>query len=101
MLKSSIQSPSLKKGRVSVKELHPIGWYAQRVAPHLPKEAFKPVPQRLWGGLAYLLLAGGSIAAIGMLSLPWYGYFALSLLVGTAFSGLGFLGHELLHGTVV
>lgn len=101
MLKSSIQSPSLKKGRVSVKELHPIGWYAQRVAPHLPKEAFKPVPQRLWGGLVYLLLAGGSIAAVGMLSLPWYGYFALSLVIGMAFSGLGFLGHELLHGTVV
>jgi fatty acid desaturase len=84
-----------------MQELHPIGWYAQRVAPHLPKEAFKPVPQRLWGGLAFLLLTASSIVTIGLADLPWYANLALSFLVGTGFAGLGFLGHEILHGTVV
>lgn len=82
-------------------ELHSIGWYASRVSPHLPKEVFKPVPQRLWGGLAYLVITVSSIAAIGTLNLHWTANLALALLLGQTFAGLGFLGHEILHGTVV
>ncbi len=30
-----------------MKELHSFGWYAARIAPLMPKKAFKPVPARL------------------------------------------------------
>jgi fatty acid desaturase len=82
-------------------ELREIGWYARQIAPHLPKEAFKPVPQRLWGGLVYLALGVGGILAISLLEIHWLGKLSISVLIGLAFSGLGFMGHEILHGTVV
>jgi fatty acid desaturase len=82
-------------------ELHPIGWYASQVAPHLPKKAFKPVPTRLLGGLAFLVLVVSGIAAIGLYTLNPLIYLALSVVIATGFAGLGFLAHEILHGTVV
>jgi len=82
-------------------ELHPIGWYAARIAPHLPKAAFKPAPERLWGGLAYLTMTVAGIVAIGLLPLPPLAMLAISAVIGTGFAGLGFLAHEVLHGTVV
>jgi len=82
-------------------ELRTMGWYAQQIAPHLPAEAFKPVRGRLWGGLAYLSLVVGSIVAIGMYDLHPLQNLGLSVLIGQGFAGLGFLGHEILHGTVV
>jgi len=82
-------------------DLHAIGWYSARIAPHLPKEAFKTAPVRLWGGLAYLVLTVGSIAAIGVFDLPLLGNLGLAFLVGNGMAGLGFLGHEILHGSIV
>lgn len=84
-----------------MKELRTMGWYAKQIAPHLPPEAFKPVPARLWGGLVYLTLAVGSIVTLGVYDLPWFLNLALSLVIAQAMAGLGFLGHEILHGTVV
>jgi fatty acid desaturase len=82
-------------------ELHPIGWYSARITPHLPKAAFKSVPQRLWGGLAYLVLTVAGIYAIATMNLnPWV-MLLIAVGLGQTFSGLGFLGHEILHGTVV
>ncbi len=82
-------------------ELHTIGWYAKRISPHLPRKAFQPAPERLWGGLAYLLLAVGGIGAIALYDLPLWGNLAAAFVIGNSFAGLGFLGHEILHGTVV
>jgi fatty acid desaturase len=82
-------------------DLRPIGWYASRIAPHLPKQAFKRAPERLWGGLVYLVLTVGGIAAIGLYNLHPLLNLSLSGAVGIGFAGLGFLAHEILHGTVV
>lgn len=82
-------------------DLHPIGWYSSRIAPHLPKEAFRAVPERLWGGLAYLSVAAAGITAIGMMDLAPWGNLLLAFVIGQAFAGLGFLAHEILHGSVV
>ncbi len=82
-------------------EMRTMGWYAQQIAPHLPPEAFKPARGRLWGGLAYLVLAVGSIAVLGFYDLHPLFNLGLALIIGQAFAGLGFLGHEILHGTVV
>ncbi|HZG74041.1 MAG TPA: fatty acid desaturase [Chondromyces sp.] len=84
-----------------MKELQSLSWYAARVKPHLPKEAFKPVPERLWGGLAFLVIAVSGILAIGLLDLNVWVSLFISIILGLCFASLGLLGHEILHGTVV
>lgn len=84
-----------------MKELHSFGWYAAKVSPHLPKKAFKPVPSRLIGGFAYLLVTLTGMIAIGMFDLPLLANLGISFVIGTSFAAMGFLGHEILHGTVV
>jgi fatty acid desaturase len=84
-----------------MKELHSFGWYAARITPHLPKEAFKPVPARLFGGLAYLLVVISGFLMIGLFDLnPWI-CLIIALVLGASFAAMGFLAHEILHGTVV
>ncbi|WP_100397909.1 fatty acid desaturase family protein [Bacillus sp. FJAT-44742] len=77
------------------------GWYAARVTPHLPKKAFKPVPMRLFGGLAYLLISIAGIMTISLYDLNLWIYLMISGVLGASFAAMGFLGHEILHGTVV
>jgi len=84
-----------------MKEFHSFGWYAARLSPHLPKKAFQPVPSRLFGGLAYLLIALSGILAISLLDLHPIWNTLISVVLGFSFAALGFLGHEILHGTVV
>lgn len=83
------------------KEFHSFGWYASKVSPHLPKNALKPVPGRLLGGLAYLIISIAGMFAIGVYDLPFLANIAISFVIGTSFAAMGFLGHEILHGTVV
>jgi fatty acid desaturase len=84
-----------------MKDLHSFGWYAAKVSPHLPKEAFKPVPTRLFGGLAYFLVALAGILSISLINLPFWANILIALAIGLSFAGMCFLGHEILHGTVV
>ena len=84
-----------------MKELHTFGWYAARIARKLPKEVFRPVPTRLFGGLAYLLIAITGILSISLFDFPFWLYFPITFVIGASFAGMGFLGHEILHGTVV
>ena len=84
-----------------MKELHTFGWYASRVSKHLPEEAFKPVPARLFGGLAYILVIVSGFLMIGFLNLHPILNLLISGVIGMSFAGMGFLGHEILHGTVV
>lgn len=84
-----------------MEKLNSIAWYAARLTPELPKEAFKPQPARLLGGLAYLIVIAASILAIGLFDLNIWVSLALSLVIGASFAGMGFLGHEILHGVVV
>ncbi|MFC0273141.1 fatty acid desaturase family protein [Metabacillus herbersteinensis] len=84
-----------------MKDLHSFGWYAARISPHLPKKAFKPVPTRLWGGLAYLLVVVAGFLTIGLFSFNPFLYLGIAFIIGTSFAAMGFLGHEILHGTVV
>jgi fatty acid desaturase len=84
-----------------MEKLHSFGWYAGRVAPYLPKKTFKPVPTRLWGGLVHLIITIAGVLAIGLFDLdPWLNL-VIAVILGTSFASMGFLGHEILHGTVV
>jgi fatty acid desaturase len=84
-----------------MKELKTFGWYAARVSPSLPKEAFQPVPTRLLGGLAYLSIVVASLLLIAMYDLSPFLLVALAFILGCSYAAMGFLGHEILHGTVV
>jgi fatty acid desaturase len=82
-------------------DLHSFSWYAAKLKKLLPPEAFKPVPTRLYGGLTYLII---TIAVIFLISFNDFHPLVLlifSFILGACFAGLGFLGHEILHGTVV
>ncbi|NNV06819.1 MULTISPECIES: acyl-CoA desaturase [Geobacillus] len=82
-------------------DFHPFGWYAAKISPHLPKKAFQPVRSRLFGGLAYLLVVTGGILAVSLFHFHPVWNLLISVVLGFSFAALGFLGHEILHGTVV
>ena len=84
-----------------MKELHSFGWYAERISPYLPKKAFQPVPSRLFLGLVYLLVVLSGILVVSFLNLHTIWNTLISIVLGFSFAALGFLGHEILHGTVV
>ncbi|MCB7162459.1 fatty acid desaturase [Bacillus subtilis] len=84
-----------------MKELHTFGWYAAKISPLLPEEAFKPVPSRLIGGAIYLIIVITGILVISLFKLPAILSILISFILGCSFAGMGFLGHEILHGTVV
>ncbi|OIJ21393.1 acyl-CoA desaturase [Anaerobacillus alkalidiazotrophicus] len=82
-------------------DLKTFGWYAARISPELPKEAFKPVPTRLFGGIAYLITVITGMLLISQIQLPIIVNLFISIIIGFSFSAMGFLGHEILHGTVI
>jgi fatty acid desaturase len=84
-----------------MKELNNFGWYAKRISPYLPKYVFKPVPSRLLGGLIYLVVITGGFLLISLLDLNLWATLIISCILGFSFAAMGFLGHEILHGTVV
>ena len=73
----------------------------QHVYHHICRKAFKPVPTRLFGGLAYLLVALAGLISIGVFELNVWANLGIAIVLGLCFASLGFLGHEILHGTVV
>lgn len=92
----------IRKGELcQMHEMHSAGWYASKIISELPKHIFKPAPERLLIGVIYLALGLGAMSLIGFYDLSWFANLGLSLLVATAFAGMGFLGHEILHGTVI
>lgn len=84
-----------------MKDLHTFGWYAAKISPHLPKEVFKPAPTRLFGGLAYLFVIAASFGTIILFDLNIWLSLPISIILGSSYAAMGFLGHEILHGTVV
>ena len=82
-------------------DLHSFSWYAARIKKQLPTEAFMPVPVRLFGGFTYLVIALTCFLIIAFNPLHPLIALVLSFVIGACFAGLGFLGHEILHGTVV
>jgi fatty acid desaturase len=75
--------------------------YADAVTGRLPAEAFRPVPSRLWWLPVYSFVAAASTLAIvdGHLGVP--AKLGLAVIIGFAFTGMGILAHEILHGSVV
>lgn len=82
-------------------ELRHLREYTRVLKRLLPAEAFQPDPRRLLWMLPHLAAATTGIVLISAFSWHWAVDLALAVLVGQAFASLGFLGHEILHGSVV
>ena len=79
----------------------PIATYCRQLKPLLPREVFAPARSRLLWLPTHLSVI---VAATLALASGWGGWPLwplLSLLIGTSFAGLTFLGHETLHGAVL
>jgi fatty acid desaturase len=89
------------KKTTDVEELISLGQYNRAVSKELPKEIFKRQPWRL----AYSFLFYGGAIAIVMLIKSYELHFLvklpLAILMGTLVAGGTFLGHELIHGSLV
>ncbi|HEY6305016.1 MAG TPA: acyl-CoA desaturase [Candidatus Angelobacter sp.] len=75
--------------------------YADALSGRLSPDMFRPVPSRLLWLPVYGLVAAVSTMAIvdGRLGVP--AKLGLAIMIGFAFTGMGILAHEILHGSVV
>lgn len=81
-------------------ELQHLGEYVKVMRQRLPKKYFKPVPHRALWMLPYLVLITAAIWMLATLHLHWLPALAISAVIGMSYASLGFLGHEILHGSV-
>ncbi|MFO0759032.1 MAG: fatty acid desaturase [Byssovorax sp.] len=81
-------------------DLHPVHVYARALRAELPRDVFDPVPARLGWLLLAPLIAAAEVLLCGH-DLPPWAAIPLGLAAGQALASLAFLGHELLHGSVV
>lgn len=84
-----------------MKEFHDIAWYVKALSKELPNDIRKPAPQRLFGGLAYIIVIVACIVAMYKFDMNLVEKLIFSLVLGFSFASMGLLGHEILHGTVV
>ena len=79
--------------------------YSREVRAALPAEVFAPVRSRIAWLPVQLGVIVGSMVAIGRLVETGFGGWPLalvfSMLIGLAFAGMAFLGHETMHGAVI
>lgn len=84
-----------------MQDLRHLREYTRELKRRLPRECFEPVPTRLWWIIPHVAVVVAGIWAIGALSWGPWAKLGVSVLIGMSFASLGFLGHEILHGTVV
>jgi fatty acid desaturase len=82
-------------------QAHTSSYYVHHTKPRLASVLATPATSRLlWLPLDVAVVAVGTVAiARGWVGPP--GWPAVSLMIGLAFAGLMFLGHEVLHGAVI
>lgn len=82
-------------------ELTHLREYTKELKKRLPRDYFKPVPARLLWLIPHLAAITACIWALIAHDLPVWAKLAASLVIGLSYSALGFLAHEVLHGSVV
>ncbi|EYF03805.1 fatty acid desaturase family protein [Chondromyces apiculatus] len=75
--------------------------YVRDLKHALGPEIFQPARARLAWLPVYLAVIAAAAVVIAARLVPWPVSILLSLLIGCAFAGMTFLGHEILHGAVV
>jgi fatty acid desaturase len=73
----------------------------KQIRAELPADTFERQPQRALWFLPLAATAIGSIATIVVVRPAWYLALVLGVLAGQCFAAMGFLAHEVLHGSIV
>jgi fatty acid desaturase len=73
----------------------------KQVRAELPTDTFERQPQRALWFIPLAATAIGGIATIITVHPAWYVCLLLGIVVGQCFAAMGFLAHEVLHGSVV
>ena len=76
-------------------------FYVHHVRPRLPAAVWRPASSRLLWLPVHATLIALATLAIARRWVPWPAIPVVSLIIGLAFAGLMFLGHEVMHGAVV
>ncbi|MEZ4364774.1 MAG: fatty acid desaturase [Kofleriaceae bacterium] len=82
-------------------ELRSISRYVRELQGSLPTKTFGPATSRLWWLPAHAAVIVALSWALATDHLPGWAWPLASLIIGCAFAGVTFLGHELLHGGVI
>lgn len=82
-------------------ELLPRAHYARVLSPLLPEGALKPCASRIALVPVWFAVIAAATVAIAAGWIPWFVVPLVSLVIGVAFAGLTFIGHEALHGAIV
>jgi fatty acid desaturase len=98
---TNVESQSKSEAKKPQEDLISLTDYARELAKHLPKEVFKRDPWRLQYFFYCYAGALGLIYAMYAYDLAWYFKLPMAILAGTLSMGLGFLAHEILHGSVI
>lgn len=81
--------------------LSPHRHYVAELRKRLPPRVFEPVPHRVLWIIPFALAATAGVLAIGLFYPPIHFALVISVAIGLAFACLGFLGHEIVHGSIV
>ena len=73
----------------------------RQIRADLPEDTFAMQPQRALWFVPLVVTAVASIATIVVATPPWYLCLVLGLVAGQCMAAMGFLAHEVLHGSVV
>lgn len=73
----------------------------RQIRADLPEDTFAMQPQRALWFVPLVVTAVASIATIIVATPPWYLCLVLGLVAGQCMAAMGFLAHEVLHGSVV
>ncbi len=81
--------------------LRPVNDYARELRRDLPREIFRHCPEQLWWVPVHLSIIATAVALLLATNVHVVWRLALAGIIGHSYACLGFLGHEILHQTVV
>ena len=76
----------------------PASFYVHHLKPRLPAAVWRAAPLRLLWIPVHVSVIALATVAIAQRWLPWPALPVLSVMIGLAFAGLAFVGHEVMHG---
>jgi len=74
--------------------------YARKLEAMLPREVFRPVPRRLLWLPVHMAIMTACVVSIARFENVFVRLFA-GIVIGNSLGTLGFLGHEIMHGSVI